>query len=109
MRSSWFTWVLVVAALLISSGSGAHTLADHAAAKASPCATHQHHPDADRHLSHECCCTCSACPADLVTPAEPETPHSIAYGLHLAPAPASPLASRSPSPELDPPRPVALS
>ena len=109
MRSSWFKWVLIVAVLLVSSGSGAHTLADHAASKAAPCVTHQHHHDADHHLSHDCCCTCSSCPADLVTPAEPSAPRSVAYDLRLAPEPASPLASRFPSPELDPPRPGALS
>jgi len=110
MRSSWFKWMLIVAVLLMSGSGGAHTVADHhAASKALPCAVHQHHHDGDHHLSHECCCSCSACPADLVLPAEPDAPHSVAYDLRLTPEPASPLASRFPSPELDPPRPAAVS
>lgn len=108
MRTSWVKWVLIVAALLISSGGKAHDIADHA-----PCAVHEHHHDSDHHhhaAGHqECCCTSGACLSVLVMPAEPDAPYPVAYSLHLAPELASPLASRSPSPELDPPRPSALS
>jgi len=108
MRLPWLKWMLIAAVLLMSGGSGAHSIADHHA-KAAPCVTHRHHHDGDRHPAHECCCSCPACPADLVLPAEPDAPHSVAYDLRLAPEPASPLASRFSSPELDPPRPGALS
>jgi hypothetical protein len=107
MRSSWFKWLLILAVLLVSSGGHAHAVADHAVAKAQSCALHQHQDHVpSRPDSHpECCCTCLACPAGLVAPAEAAAPHPVAYGVTLAPERASPLASRSLSPELDPPRP----
>lgn len=113
MRSPWLKWLLVFAVLLVSSGGNAYALADHAAPQAKPCAAHEHHAGAD-HQSHaathqDCCCGCFSCPSGLVTPVEPAAPNPVAYDLHLAPAPASPLAERFPSPELDPPRPGTLS
>lgn len=107
MRSSWFKWLLILAVLLVSSGGTAHSFADHAGAQAAPCAAHRHHHEAAS--SHkECCCSCFACPSGLVAPIEPAAPHLIAYDLHLVPARAMPLASRALSPELDPPRPDAV-
>jgi len=114
VRSVWFKWVMIFALLLVSSGGHAHAVADHARVEATPCAAHEHHHDGDHSKSRaaaghqDCCCAC-ACLADLIAPAEPAAPRLVAYDLHLAPEPASPLASRFLAPELDPPRPGALS
>jgi len=115
VRSFWFKWVMIIALLLVSSGGHAQAVADHARAEATPCAAHDHHHhDSDHSQSHgaaghqDCCCSC-ACLTDLIMPPEPAAPLQVAYDLHLAPEPASPLASRFLSPELDPPRPSALS
>ena len=103
MRPSWFKWVLIVAALLISSGGHAHSIADHTAAHQQH---HHHHNPAGQ---QECCCSGFACLTVMVMPAQIDAPRPVAYSLHLAPEPAAPLASRLISPELDPPRPAALS
>ena len=113
MRPSWFKWMLIVAALFAASGNR-HSFADHAVSQAQPCATHAHHDtdhrDSQNAAEHrECCCSCFDCPATLVTPFEESAARPVAYSLHWVPGRASPLANRSPAPELDPPRPGALS
>ncbi len=115
VRSFWFKWVLIAALLLGSGGGHAHAVADHAWAEATPCAAHEHHHhDGDHAKSQaaaghqDCCCSC-ACPTGMITPAEPAAPRPVAYDLHLTPPLAPPLAGRFLSPELDPPRPDALS
>ena len=111
VRSFCFKWVMIVALLLVSSGGHAHAVADHARTEATPCAAHDHHHDGDHSKSaghQDCCCSC-ACLTGLITPAEPTAPRPVAYDLHLTPERVSPLASRFLSPELDPPRPSALS
>jgi len=105
--------MLIVAALFVAGGN-AHAFADHAAPQAQPCAEH-HHLDSDHHQSHgaaghqECCCSCFNCPASLITPFEDSPPRPAAYASRLTPDRAAPLANRFLPPELDPPRPSALS
>jgi hypothetical protein len=113
MRFSWLKWMLIVAALFVASGN-AHAFAGNAAAKtAEPCAAHHH--DAGHHHSHglighdDCCCSCANCPAGLIAPFEAGAPSQVAYDLDLAPSLAAVLADRTQPPELDPPRPGALS
>jgi hypothetical protein len=115
VRSFWFKWVMIIALLIVSSGGHAHAVADHAVTEATPCAAHDHHHhDSDHSQSRgaaahqDCCCSCAYL-TDLITPAEPTAPRPLAYDLRLAPEPAARLASRFLSPELDPPRPSALS
>ena len=104
MRFSWLKWMLVVASLFVASGN-AHAFSDHAGPKAAePCAAHHH-----THHHDDCCCSCVSCPASLVAPFEASAPSRIAYDLHLTPSLAPVLANRTLPPELDPPRPSALS
>ena len=107
MRFSWIKCMLIVAALFVASRN-AHAFADHAASRtAEPCAAHHHHDAGHQH--DECCCSCFNCPAGLIAPFEASAPGQIAYDLHLMPSLAAVLAERSLPPELDPPRPSALS
>jgi len=107
MRFSRLKWMLIVAALFVAGGNG-HAFADHAAPKiAEPCATHHHHDAGHQH--DDCCCSCFNCPAGLIAPFEANAPGQIAYDLHLTPSLATALANRTQPPELDPPRPSALS
>jgi hypothetical protein len=113
MRLSWLKWIAIVAALFVASGN-AHAFADHAMPKTEQCLVHQHHDGQHRHFHgtvslEECCCSCASCPAGLMTPLDGLVPHPAPYAADLAPAPASPLANRFLLPELDPPRPIALS
>ena len=112
MRFSWLKWMLIVAALFVASGN-AHAFSDHAASRtAEPCATHHHHNAGHQHglIGHdECCCSCFNCPAGLIAPLEASAPSQVAYDLHLTPSLAAVLANRTQPPELDPPRPSALS
>ena len=97
--------MLVVAALFVASGN-AHAFAHHAVPKAEPCAAHHHHHDTGH---QDCCCSCFNCPAGLIAPFEASAPGRVAYALHLAPSLAATLTDRPQPPELDPPRPSALS
>ncbi|GEM_PF-3793344 len=109
MRFSWLKWMLVVAALFVASGN-AHAFADHAGPHADPCAAHHHHDaGGHRHSHDDCCCSCFNCPAGLIAPFEASPPGQIAYDLDLAPSLAAAPATRTQPPELDPPRPGALS
>lgn len=112
MRFPWFKGLLIVAALFIASGN-AHAFAHQAMAKADHCAAVQHH-EAGHHPApgqsghDECCCSCLNCPSGLIALLDMTSLSSIVYSLDLAPARAVPLTSRVLSPELDPPRPIAL-
>jgi hypothetical protein len=94
--------MLVVAVLFMGTGN-AHAFSDHAGAKAEPCAAHH-----QAKVSHEdCCCSCLDCPAGVVTPFEVADYRPVALSATLTPAGESVPATRSPSPEIDPPRPCA--
>src|SRR5579859_1567690 len=105
--------MLIVAALCVAGGN-AHAFADHAAPRVEPCEAHSHHEPGDRHSQgaaghQQCCCSCFSCPVSLITPFEGSTARPVAYASRLTPSKAAPLANRFSPPELDPPRPSALS
>jgi hypothetical protein len=113
MRSSWVKWLAVVAVIFMASGN-AHASSEHAHFHSVPCA---HHHEADEsHAAHnhaadakECCCRCLGCPSALVEPFADLTPRSVTYEQRWLPARSEVLVDRPLSPELDPPRPGALS
>ena len=115
--------VLVLSLALVSGNAHAALSLDGAAAPSVPCAEgHEHHhalaidvSDAannhdkrHHHAGDACCCECLGCTAAMVlTPPVALISLRFVRGIHIERA-ASSLAGRVLGPELDPPRPSAL-
>jgi len=113
MGTSWVKLLVVAAALFIASGTAhAHAKAPHEESLSAPCAAHDHkdagHPQ-NAGDDGDCCCGCFNCASGIILPPNAIAPSLVAFDMAFGPPRATPLKSHMFSPELDPPRPIALS